>query len=390
LPTLPTYKLGRMTKAQGKDHRRVEEESVSPRSAFTLIELLVVIGIIGTLLAILLPALQKARVAAMEAVCQSNLKQMGIGFQVYCDNYHGYLPDKGPDGSDDGSNLIGPQVNPTILNPHSGSFHNCLGIDDPSLWYNAIPTLTQGKPYYQMVEEDPNGEYPPMPADPTRPVNPLVGPGGNSIFICPLAAPPGAGLGPTGADQKVWPDLSGTGDQITDGSYFWLHAVDRNNPKTKIKPFGLVKNYMTYVMNSQLFTTTNDGMTYYSMKISQLRPASSVILLVEKLTTPSELKAPENYEPDHITNVVNDSYGNGYHNHIGQIKASWSRFTTRHRKGGYLLFSDGHVAWYSWYDLYYPFTHQVAGVQPDANQPAKGLIWNPLGGVGAPGHGAGD
>jgi len=377
-----------MTKAQGKDRRCVEEETVCRRCAFTLIELLVVIGIIGVLLGILLPALQRARVAAMEAACMSNLRQMGIGFQVYCDSNHGYLPDKGPDGHDNGADLIGPQVSPTILNPHYGSYHNCLGIDDPQVWYNAIPPLTAGKPYFQMVEEDPNGEYPPMPTDPTRPVNVLAGPGSNSIFICPLALPPGAGLG-SGGDAKAVPDLSGIGDQ-SDGNYFWLHAVDRNNPKTRIKPFGLVKNYMTYVMNSQLFTTTNDGTTYYSMKIAQLRPASSVILLVEKIMSPAELTAPTYYELDHPNNVVSDSYGNGFHNNIGQIKASWTRFTSRHRKGGYLLFADGHVAWYSWADVYYPFTSAAPGAQWNANQPDKGLIWNPMDAVGGQGHGSND
>ena len=60
--------------------------------AFTLIELLVVISIIALLIALLLPALQKARDEARAAVCGSNLRQLGIGFQAYANDYDGSLP----------------------------------------------------------------------------------------------------------------------------------------------------------------------------------------------------------------------------------------------------------------------------------------------------------
>ncbi len=62
------------------------------RNGFTLIELLVVIGIIGVLLAILLPALTKARQQSYTLTCASNLHSIGIGIDNYISDYHGYFP----------------------------------------------------------------------------------------------------------------------------------------------------------------------------------------------------------------------------------------------------------------------------------------------------------
>jgi prepilin-type N-terminal cleavage/methylation domain-containing protein len=69
-----------------------KEYAMKRKEGFTLIELLIVISIIALLMAVLLPALSRAREQAKRAVCGNNLKQIGVAMIGYTGDYDDALP----------------------------------------------------------------------------------------------------------------------------------------------------------------------------------------------------------------------------------------------------------------------------------------------------------
>jgi prepilin-type N-terminal cleavage/methylation domain-containing protein len=107
----------------GKTFRGFQRRAGVPRRGFTLIELLVVISVVALLMALLVPALQRARRQAKAAVCHSNLRQWAMTLSVYTQEHEGRFPSD-PLGVNGLWLLRGTFMSGDDPNVDQGSFHH--------------------------------------------------------------------------------------------------------------------------------------------------------------------------------------------------------------------------------------------------------------------------
>ncbi len=132
---------------------------------FTLIELLVVIAIIAILAAILFPVFARARAKARQAVCSSNLKQLGTAMIMYAQDYDSTLPPWGYGGSDADDDLsTGAYTWDTLLGPYTKNQQILCCPDNPKRTPSGDRPRSYAMPRYV------SGQCPDLPPVPTSTV----------------------------------------------------------------------------------------------------------------------------------------------------------------------------------------------------------------------------
>lgn len=116
------------------------------RNAFTVVELLVSITVIAVLVALLLPALQKARTAVLKSQCKNNLKQLAVALHNYQSTF-GKLP---PNVTTPWTVSIAPQLEMSAVYEAFNHNHDAF-ISDENAKIGALPF-----PAFHCPQDEPN------------------------------------------------------------------------------------------------------------------------------------------------------------------------------------------------------------------------------------------
>ena len=160
------------------------------KKGFTLIELLVVISIIGILIGLLLPAVQKVREAASRIQCANNMKQFGLAMHNFSTTYDGKLP--------------------TIT-------HQVAPGSNGSVMVALMPYLEQEN-LYKAYSIPANMTLPAAPSGPPTKYNAMVI---KTPFVCPSDYSASTGTGPSG-----WAGTSYIGNAFLFSKLGWFTVDD--------------------------------------------------------------------------------------------------------------------------------------------------------------------